>query len=42
MKICTYVKQHHEEWGVALFVLPASFVGLLIAGLAGWISSLLG
>ena len=42
MKICTYVEAHREEWGVALFVIPASFVVLLVAGVAGWISTLLG
>ncbi len=41
MKICTYVKKHHEELGVALFVLPAAFVGLLIAGIACGLSHLL-
>jgi hypothetical protein len=42
MKICTYVKEHHEEFGVALFVLPVTFLGLAIAGLAYGISLLLG
>ncbi len=42
MKICTYVEEHHEELGVALFVLPATFIGLVIAGLAYGISLLLG
>jgi hypothetical protein len=42
MKICSYVEQHHEEWGTALFVLPAAIVGLLISGLAYGLSLLLG
>lgn len=41
MTIWTYLEKHHEELGVALFVLPATFVGLLIAGLAHGISLLL-
>jgi hypothetical protein len=42
MKICTYVNAHHEDFGVALFVLPVTFLGLAIAGLAYAISLLLG
>lgn len=42
MKICTYVREHHEEFGVALFILPVTFLGLAIAGLAYGISLLLG
>jgi hypothetical protein len=42
MKICTYVKAHHEDFGVALFVLPVMLIGLAIAGLAYGISLLLG
>ena len=42
MKICTYLEEHHEDLGAALFVLPAAFVGLLIAGLAYGVSLLLG
>jgi hypothetical protein len=41
MKICTYVEAHHEELGVALFVLPVTFLGLAVAGLAYAISLLL-
>ncbi len=42
MKIWTYVKAHHEELGVALFVLPVTLLGLAIAGLVYEISMLLG
>ncbi len=42
MKICTYVKAHREEFGVALFVLPVTLVGMAIAGMAYGISLLLG
>jgi hypothetical protein len=42
MKIRTYVEEHHQEWGVALFVLPAAFVALLISGLAYGLSLLFG
>ena len=40
MNICTYVKAHHEEFGVALFVLPVTLLGLAIAGLDYGISLL--
>ncbi len=42
MKICTYVNAHHKDFGVALFVLPVTFLGLAIAGLVYAISLLLG
>jgi hypothetical protein len=42
MKICTYLKAHHEDFGVALFVLPVTLLGLAIAGLAYGISLLVG
>ena len=42
MKICTYVNAHHEDFGVALFVLPVTLLGLAVAGLAYGISLLLG
>ncbi len=42
MKICTYVKENHEDFGVALFVLPVTLLGLAIAGLAYGVSLLLG
>ncbi len=42
MKICTYVNAHHEEFGVALFVLPVTLLGLAIAALGYVISLLLG
>ena len=42
MKICTYVKAHHEDFGVALFVLPVTLLGLAIAGLAYGVGLLLG
>ena len=42
MKIRAYVEKHHEEFGVALFVLPAAFVVLVISGLAYGLSLLLG
>ena len=41
MKICTYVKAHHEDFGVALFVLPVTLLGLVIAALVHGISLLL-
>ena len=41
MKISTYVEAHREEFGVALFVLPVTFLGLAVAGLAYGISLLL-
>ena len=42
MNICTYVKAHHEDFGVALFVLPVTLLGLAIAGLAYGVGLLLG
>ncbi len=42
MKICNYVEAHHEDFGVALFVVPVMLVGLLVAGMAYGVSLLLG
>ena len=42
MKICTYVKAHHEDFGVALFVLPVTLLGLAVAGVAYGVGLLLG
>ena len=41
MKVWSYIRAHHEEFGCALFVLPASLVGLVIAGIASGVSLLL-
>lgn len=40
MKIWYYIEAHHEEFGCALFVLPMSLLGLLIAGIASGLSLL--
>lgn len=40
MKIWSWIEAHHEEFGCALFVLPASLVGLLVVGLASGLSLL--
>lgn len=42
MKILTWLEAHHEECGVALFVLPVSLLGLVVAGVFYGISLLLG
>ncbi len=42
MKICDYVEAHHEEFGVALFVLPVTLVSLLVAVVAYGVSLILG
>lgn len=34
MKIWRYIEAHHEDLGVALFVIPASLAGLVIAAIA--------
>ena len=40
MKIWSYIDAHHEELGCALFVLPASVLGLLLTGIASGLSLL--
>ena len=42
MKICTYLEEHHEDLGAALFVLPVTLLGMAIAGMAYAIGLLLG
>jgi hypothetical protein len=32
MNLCEYVEAHHEDWGVALFIIPALLAGLAIVG----------
>ena len=41
MKIWSYVEKHHEDFGVALFVLPVLLLGLAVAGAAYGMSLLL-
>ncbi|WP_275685200.1 hypothetical protein [Scleromatobacter humisilvae] len=41
MKIWSYIEAHHEEFGCALFVLPASVIGLVLTGIASGVSLLL-
>ena len=41
MKIWSYIEAHHEELGCALFVLPASLLGLVVVGIASGLSLLL-
>jgi hypothetical protein len=41
MKIWSYIEAHHEQFGCALFVLPMSLLGFLIAGIASGLSLLM-
>jgi len=41
VKIWSYIEAHHEEFGCALYVLPASLVGLIVVGIASGVSLLL-
>jgi hypothetical protein len=41
VKIWSYIEAHHEEFGCALFVLPAAFLGLVIVGIVSGLSLLL-
>jgi hypothetical protein len=41
MKLWQYVETHHEELGIALFVIPALLVGLAVAAVGYAIAYLL-
>ena len=35
-----YIEEHHEDWGVALFIVPvllAAWAMMGVASLAGWV-----
>ena len=42
MKFCDYIEAHHEEFGVALFVLPVTLIALAVAVVAYGVSLILG
>ena len=41
MKIWSYIEKHHDDLGVALFVIPVTLIGLLFSGLAYGVTLLL-
>ncbi len=41
MKIWSYIEKHHQDFGVALFVIPVMSFGLAIGGIAYGLTVLL-
>ena len=41
MKIWSYIERHHQEFGVALFVIPVTSLGLVAGGIAYGLTLLL-
>ncbi len=41
MKIWSYIEKHHQDFGVALFVIPVMSFGLAVGGIAYGLTVLL-
>jgi hypothetical protein len=42
MKIWTYIETHHEDFGVALFILPPCAIAVALAALACALANFIG